>query len=111
MDKKIILNNFKTTLRLLLKELHSWNYVSAIEDVYLYGSFPKGMATSQSDIDICIVLNKDVPPQELRAFKTKCNLLGPIELDIHFTITSDFSNISLYNNNVKKEGKQIWKKN
>lgn len=109
MDKIELLENFKQTVKQFLQILKGWEHADVVENVYLYGSFVKGCATSRSDIDICIIVKEGVSPSWLREFRCACFDIDGIELDIHFRTTTSFAENTLYNLNVKQEGKSIWK--
>lgn len=83
LSKDEILFKIKETKKYLMKEYH-------ISKLYLYGSFAKERVTSQSDLDLLIIFNKELLPLE-RGIVIK-NLTEYLEnkINIHLDII-DFS--------------------
>lgn len=83
LSKDEILFKIKETKKYLMKEYH-------ISKLYLYGSFAKERVTSQSDLDLLIIFNKEMLPLE-KGIAIK-NLTEYLEnkIKIHFDII-DFS--------------------
>lgn len=129
MDKEGLLLRFKEALGHMLSELHGWEYAETISQVYLYGSFPKGLATPDSDMDILVVLKEDVPADELRRLRSHITISGRrggaippagyypeeghiddgIEIDMHFRRIEAFAQNNIYNNNVREDGIELWR--
>jgi len=87
-----------------------------IKDVYLYGSCARGTAKYDSDVDLLLVLKKNIVSVEnyqklIRLLRSNLmpDNIEDVEIDVHTTIdTLDHQYNKLYFNNIRKEGISIW---
>ena len=83
-----------------------------IKEIYLYGSCARGEQKFSSDVDLFVRVQENTPTRVLRKMRIEAmpdddNLP---EVDLKFTSGENFSQSYRFNENIKKEGKLIWKK-
>ena len=91
------------------------NYGEKIKEVILYGSYAKGKATKDSDIDVLVLIDDSLDPFEVRQSLSDILfniLLGHGELVSVIVLPKKlFENYNYpFMLNVKKEGVKIWKR-
>lgn len=93
-------------------QIGTWKYKKFVQQVILYGSCARGDYTADSDVDIFVELNGEVPVKELRNFRSKMKSMDgcDIEADIHFSFTPLSECDGLFYENIKKEGVLLWAK-
>ena len=85
------------------------NYVTAI---YCYGSYARGEQKIWTEVDVmCVVMDDNTPGgiKKMRAEVIPEQYDLP-EVDLKFSSGEEFSTSYRFNENIKKEGKLIWKK-
>lgn len=106
---------FFKSMQHALNTLRQSSIAPYITSVYLYGSSARGDYKYSSDIDLFVVLDKDVPIDIARPemFRLK-GIISPanindVPVDLHATIGSEWeTGTSLYYKNIRKEGVDIW---
>jgi len=90
-------------------------YGSSLDQIILYGSYARGEETSESDVDIAVIL-KQTPEEEIHDSMT--DMLVDYELDLGITISavtldsasySQWMRILPFYMNIAKEGIVLWK--
>ena len=90
-------------------------YGSSLEQIILYGSYARGEETSESDVDIAVIL-KQAPEEEIHDSMT--DMLVDYELDLGITISavtldsgsySQWMRVLPFYMNIAKEGIVLWK--
>jgi len=92
-----------------LKELVNNHYGNKLKYMILYGSYARGTHTSESDIDIMLVLNEMQSPYKeidtLTDIKTDLMLENEIFISTNPTTTELFENSQqMFYKNVRREG-------
>ena len=84
-------------------------YVTAI---YSYGSYARGEQKFWSDVDLLVKIPENTPPQIMRKMRAEVitEQYDLPEVDLKFSSGEEFSISYRFNENIKKEGKLIWKK-
>ncbi len=92
------------------------NEVKDVEEIYLFGSYSKGNANAESDIDIAIIVTKKWN------WKIRKNILNKIyrktaknNLDVDFILKDKLSfendcNLPTIASEIKDSGKILWKR-
>lgn len=94
------MQKFKENLEKLLKKIGSDRQILA---VFLFGSRARGNASSKSDFDICLVMDKNTPNAEV-SFQTRLKYMQDFDFDIQI-----FSQLPVYVcMEVIKEGKLLF---
>ena len=85
------------------------NYVTAI---YCYGSYARGEQKFWSDVDVLVKVSDDTSPRIMRQMRAEVipEQYDLPEVDLKFSSGEEFSTSYRFNENIKKEGKLIWKK-
>lgn len=85
------------------------NYVTAI---YCYGSYARGEQKFWSDVDVLVKVSDDISPRIMRQMRAEVipEQYDLPEVDLKFSSGEEFSTSYRFNENIKKEGKLIWKK-
>ncbi len=101
MDLKLILDEFKTEARRL--------YGSRLRDIILYGSFARGDAGADSDIDVLVILEGQIIPgreiDRMMNIITDINLRYGVLLSIVPMSDEDYSRVnSPLLINIRREG-------
>lgn len=84
-----------------------------VEEIYLYGSFARGEQRYHSDIDLLIKVKEDTTPRIMRLMRTKVipdDFTLP-EVELKFFTGKVFSSSYRFNENLRRDGKLLWKKN
>ena len=90
-------------------------YGSSLDQIILYGSYARGEETSESDVDIAVIL-KQTPEEEIHDSMT--DMLVDYELDLGITISavtldsgsySQWMRVLPFYMNIAKEGIVLWK--
>ncbi|MBN1525748.1 MAG: nucleotidyltransferase domain-containing protein [Spirochaetales bacterium] len=83
--------------------------------IILYGSCARNEANDDSDIDIALVIDRDVSPGEI--IEQVADIINDINLDFNVLVSVYPVSEKKYNNtnsplllNIRKEGKTVWKK-
>lgn len=102
---------FDEALEYAIQVIGNWSYKNYIRKIYLYGSCARGVAGPDSDVDIYIQLETELPAEELRWLKTRCNSddwkLPEVDIKIEST---GLDSGDLFHNNIKNEGILLWEK-
>lgn len=83
-----------------------------IKEIYLYGSCARGEQKFGSDVDLLVKVEKDTSPRILRKMRVEVmpEQLDLPDVELKFFIGPEFSESYRFNENIKKEGRLIWKK-
>lgn len=104
---------FDKVLELAIGEIGDWKYKDNIEKIYLYGSCARNEARYESDVDLYIELNEDVPAADIRELKIKCNPEDwrlP-DVDIKTGVGAKIiENDDLFYRNIRGDGILLWKR-
>lgn len=104
---------FDKVLELAIGEIGDWKYKDNIEKIYLYGSCARNEARYESDVDLYIELNEDVPEADIRELKIKCNPEDwrlP-DVDIKTGVGAKIiENDDLFYRNIRGDGILLWKR-
>lgn len=105
----------KKLLHRWLKQLSRFNLLPYIDKIILFGSFARGTARYNSDIDILVLLNDKcsrsvytVIKNTLVSYQTIISNVSLYELNPQYMLSKQFDNNSLFNTLVKREGKVLW---
>jgi len=95
-----------------LNKLKDEKYKKYINAIYLYGSCARGSYKYNSDVDLFLVLQESVPIQVIREMK---NSVTPEDyrlpaVELKTSTSSEFSLSRQFSENIKKEGRLLWKR-
>ena len=107
----MILSRHRMSMDQAIKKLVE-EFSEYIKEIYLYGSCARGEQKFSSDVDLFVRVKENTPSRVLRKMRIEAmpdeeNLP---EVDLKFTSGESFSQSYRFNENIKKEGKLIWKK-
>lgn len=108
------MNNIDILISDLTLQLINIFTVPNVKEIILYGSVARGTATSESDIDIAVILDDytDKMHDEMIEFvvdlELKYNKVISV-LPIYNKQFNEWSNITPFFKNIKKDGKVLWK--
>lgn len=108
------MNNMDMLISELTPQLINIFIVPNVKEIILYGSVARGTATSESDIDIAVILDDytDKMHDEMIEFvvdlELKYNKVISV-LPIYNKQFNEWGNISPFFKNIKKDGKVLWK--
>ena len=107
----VILSRHRISMDLAIQKLVD-KFPEYIREIYLYGSCARGEQKFSSDVDLFVRVQENTPTRVLRKMRIEAmpdedNLP---EVDLKFTSGENFSQSYRFNENIKKEGKLIWKK-
>ena len=108
------MNNMDMLISELTPQLINIFTVPNVKEIILYGSVARGTATSESDIDIAVILDDytDKMHDEMIEFvvdlELKYNNVISV-LPIYNKQFNEWGNISPFFKNIKKDGKVLWK--
>jgi predicted nucleotidyltransferase len=97
--KKLLIRDIKEWIKLIMNELRSNDEVEAI---YLFGSYAKGNAKPISDVDICVLTERNIPK------RVKEEILSNSSKNIDISIFWDLPPTIRFR--VFKEGKLLYKR-
>lgn len=83
-----------------------------VEEIYLFGSCARGQQKYRSDVDLLVRVDSETPPREMRRMRVEVipDDFNLPEVDLKFSIGASFSESYRFNENIKKEGRLLWKK-
>lgn len=107
----MILSRHRMSMDQAIKKLVE-EFSEYIKEIYLYGSCARGEQKFSSEVDLFVRVKENTPSRVLRKMRIEAmpdeeNLP---EVDLKFTSGESFSQSYRFNENIKKEGKLIWKK-
>lgn len=108
------MNNIDILISDLTLQLINIFTVPNVKEIILYGSVARGTATSESDIDIAVILDDytDKMHDEMIEFvvdlELKYNKVISV-LPIYNKQFNEWGNITPFFQNIKKDGKVLWK--
>ncbi len=107
----MILNRHKISMDQAITKLVE-KFSEYINEIYLYGSCARGEQKFSSDVDLFVRVEEDTPSRVLRKMRVEAmpDELNLPEVDLKFASGKEFSQSYRFNENIKKEGKLIWKK-
>lgn len=100
------------SLAYALRKLSEDRYKQYIYAIYLYGSCARGDFKHDSDVDLFLVLEPGVPRALIREMKwavTPDDLELPA-VELKTGTLGDFSNSRQFDENIRNEGKLLWKR-
>ncbi|HIQ96322.1 MAG TPA: nucleotidyltransferase domain-containing protein [Candidatus Limivivens merdigallinarum] len=103
--------NFVTSIDYTLTALLNSKYYSKIDRIIVYGSFARGDYKADSDIDLIVLTNERLQPEDIRKIRSlideKTYLLP--EVDLKFYQQHDKMD-RIFSEEVKKDGVVLWKR-
>ena len=83
-----------------------------VQEVYLYGSCARGDQKFRSDVDLLVKVEEGTSPRILRKMRAAVmpETTDLPEVELKFTSGPEFSSSRCFNENIKREGKLIWKR-
>lgn len=108
------MNNIDMVISDLIPQLLRIFTAPNVKEIILYGSVARGTATSESDIDIAVILDDytDKMHDEMIEFvvdlELKYNKVISV-LPIYNKQFNEWGNITSFFKNIKKDGKVLWK--
>lgn len=107
------MTKFDQALDYAIQEITDWKYRDRINKIYLYGSCARKEEQVDSDIDLYIELDVEIPAADIRDIKVKCNS-GDWKLpDVDVKIGAGANALAaadLFHRNIKKDGIVLWEK-
>lgn len=107
------MTKFDQSLDYAIHAIGDWKYKENISKIYLYGSCARMEQKSDSDIDLYIELESEIPLSAIRELKVECNpedwKLPEVDIKVDFgenTLDKD----DLFHKNIKREGMLLWEK-
>lgn len=107
------MTKFDQALDHAIQTIGNWEYKKTISKIYLYGSCARMEQRSDSDIDLYIELESEIPLSAIRELKVECNpedwRLPEVDIKVDFgesTVEKD----DLFHRNIKREGILLWEK-
>ena len=100
------------SLAYALDVLNLDKYKQYIDEIYLYGSCARMKQKYSSDVDLFLKVRKDTPQKVLLEMRRDVISIeeGLPEVEIKFSSTETFSSSSQFNDNIKMEGKLLWRR-
>lgn len=95
-----------------LSVLQNEEFSKYVREVYLYGSYARGQQKYWSDVDLLIRVVANTPPKIMRKMRTEVipEDINLPEVDLKFTMGEEYSTSYRFNENIKRDGRLIWKK-
>lgn len=83
-----------------------------VKEIYLYGSCARGEQKFQSDVDLLVKVEEGTSPRILRKMRVEVmpDREDLPEVELKFSSGVNFSDSYRFNENIKKEGRLIWKR-
>lgn len=108
------MNNIDMLISDLIPQLLQTFTASNVKEILLYGSVARGTATSESDIDIAVILDDytDKMHDEMIDFVVDLELKYNKVISVLLIYNKQFNewgNITPFFKNIKKDGKVLWK--
>ena len=108
------MNNMDMLISELTPQLINIFTVPNVKEIILYGSVARGTATSESDIDIAVILDDytDKMHDEMIDFVVDLELKYNKVISVLLIYNKQFNewgNITPFFKNIKKDGKVLWK--
>ena len=108
------MNNMDMLISDLTPQLVNIFTVPNVKEIILYGSVARGTATSESDIDIAVILDDytDKMHDEMIDFVVDLELKYNKVISVLLIYNKQFNewgNIAPFFQNIKKDGKVLWK--
>ena len=108
------MNNMDMLISELTPQLINIFTVPNVKEIILYGSVARGTATSESDIDIAVILDDytDKMHDEMIDFVVELELKYNKVISVLLIYNKQFNewgNITPFFKNIKKDGKVLWK--
>lgn len=105
------MSRHEEALNYALQVLSQEQYKAFIYEIYLYGSCARGTQKFDSDIDLLIKIDENIPKDVLR--KMRMDVIPDYnlpEVELKFFKEDTFSSSPQFNENLKKEGILLWKR-
>lgn len=106
------MTKFDKALDYAIEHIITWKHKDAISSIFLYGSCARNEQNAESDIDLFIELNEEVPMDAIRQLRTEANPADwklP-EVEIKFGQQGCFEQENLFYRNIKRDGVLLWKR-
>lgn len=99
------------SLQYALNVLKQQKYKRYIRAIYLYGSCARCEQKFDSDVDVFLFLDDDIPANLIREMRSDVipDYTLP-EVEIKFSKTNEFSTSYHFNKNIERDCKLIWKR-
>jgi predicted nucleotidyltransferase len=106
-------NRHRKSLEYALKILLDKEYNKYILSIYLYGSCARAEQKYNSDVDLFIFITEDMDRKVYNKLKSDISpeYLGLPIVDLHCSKSDKFSDVNLFNKNLKKESELLWERN
>lgn len=92
--------------------LHDSVFSKYVDEIYLYGSCARGEQKYRSDVDLLVKVLPETPPRIMRKMRveTVADDISLPEVELKFTTGVDFSTSRQFDENIRRDGKLLWKK-
>lgn len=104
---------FDMSLEHAIDAIASWEYKDDVLQIYLYGSCARQEQKRTSDVDLYLIVEKDLPPKAVRDLKTARVpadwKLPDVDVKVDFGREAFLQN-DLFHNNVRKDGVLLWER-
>lgn len=108
------MTKFDKALDYALEQTANWEHRDHIKRIWLCGSCARGTADADSDIDLYIELDMELPAEDIRNIKMQCNPEDWRLPDVEVKIEKESNGADqedLFHKNIKADGIILWERN